>query len=66
MKLPLFGYQSLLFSLCQVWGIDVSIGQPVSAEGRDPGELMEEIERWIEAEMRRLDPEAYAKPTQER
>ncbi len=39
--------------------IDVSIGQPISAEGREPGELMEEIERWIEAEMRRLDPEAY-------
>ncbi len=39
--------------------IDVSIGQPVLAEGREPGELMEEIEHWIEAEMRRLDPEAY-------
>jgi len=39
--------------------IDVSIGQPVSAEGREPGELMEEVERWIEAEMHRLDPEAY-------
>jgi 1-acyl-sn-glycerol-3-phosphate acyltransferase len=40
--------------------IDVSFGEPVSAEGREPGELMDEIERWIEAEMRRLDPEAYA------
>jgi 1-acyl-sn-glycerol-3-phosphate acyltransferase len=39
--------------------IDVSIGQPVSAEGREPAELMEEVERWIEAEMRRLDPGAY-------
>ena len=39
--------------------IDVSIGQPVSAEGREPGELMDEIERWIEAEMHRLDPDAY-------
>lgn len=39
--------------------IDVSIGQPVSAEGRRPGELMDEIERWIESEMRRLDPQAY-------
>lgn len=39
--------------------IDVSVGEPVSAEGREPGELMDEIERWIEAEMRRLDPEAY-------
>lgn len=41
--------------------IDVSIGQPVCAEGREAGELMDEIERWIEAEMHRLDPEAYAK-----
>jgi len=39
--------------------IDVSIGQPVSAAGRESGELMEEIERWIESEMHRLDPEAY-------
>lgn len=39
--------------------IDVSIGQPVSAEGRQPEELMDEVERWIEAEMHRLDPEAY-------
>ncbi|MFT4518602.1 MAG: 1-acyl-sn-glycerol-3-phosphate acyltransferase [Halioglobus sp.] len=39
--------------------IDVSIGQPVSAQGREPAELMDEIERWIEAEMRRLDPQAY-------
>ncbi|MFV0277493.1 MAG: lysophospholipid acyltransferase family protein [Parahaliea sp.] len=42
--------------------IDVSIGVPVSAQGRQPSELMEEIERWIEAEMRRLDPEAYRNP----
>lgn len=40
--------------------IDVSIGQPVSAEGREPAELMAEIERWIESEMHRLDPQAYA------
>ncbi|RLA50589.1 MAG: 1-acyl-sn-glycerol-3-phosphate acyltransferase, partial [Gammaproteobacteria bacterium] len=39
--------------------IDVSIGQPVSAEGRQPGELMQEIECWIEEEMHRLDPQAY-------
>ncbi|RLA46213.1 MAG: 1-acyl-sn-glycerol-3-phosphate acyltransferase [Gammaproteobacteria bacterium] len=39
--------------------IDVSIGRPVFAEGREPGELMEEVERWIEAEMHRLDPQAY-------
>ena len=39
--------------------IDVSIGEPVSADGREQSELMEEVERWIEAEMHRLDPEAY-------
>jgi 1-acyl-sn-glycerol-3-phosphate acyltransferase len=27
--------------------------------GRKPDELMAEVEAWIEAEMRRLDPEAY-------
>jgi len=40
--------------------IDVSIGRPIDGQGRDPDELMREIERWIEAEMRRLDPQAYA------
>lgn len=39
--------------------IDVSIGKPISATGREPQEMMEEIEAWIETEMRRLDPEAY-------
>ncbi|MFK8047549.1 MAG: lysophospholipid acyltransferase family protein [Halioglobus sp.] len=39
--------------------IDVSIGEPIHADGREPGELMEEIERWIESEMHRLDPDAY-------
>lgn len=42
--------------------IDVSIGTPVSALDRDPGELMDEVERWIEAEMHRLDPLAYQTP----
>jgi 1-acyl-sn-glycerol-3-phosphate acyltransferase len=27
--------------------------------GREPDELMREVETWIEAEMRRLDPQAY-------
>jgi 1-acyl-sn-glycerol-3-phosphate acyltransferase len=40
--------------------IDVSIGAPIDSSGREPDELMREVERWIEAEMRRLDPEAYA------
>jgi 1-acyl-sn-glycerol-3-phosphate acyltransferase len=39
--------------------IDVSIGRPIPSQGREPDELMREVEGWIEAEMRRLDPEAY-------
>jgi len=39
--------------------VDVSIGQPIPSVGRDPAELMREVETWIEAEMRRLDPDAY-------
>jgi 1-acyl-sn-glycerol-3-phosphate acyltransferase len=39
--------------------VDVSIGRPISSAGREPEELMREVEGWIEAEMRRLDPEAY-------
>ena len=40
--------------------IDVSIGPPIASAGREPDELMREVEAWIEAEMRRLDPAAYA------
>ena len=40
--------------------VDISIGKPISSEGRRPDELMAEVEAWIEAEMHRLDPEAYA------
>jgi 1-acyl-sn-glycerol-3-phosphate acyltransferase len=40
--------------------IDVVIGPPIASVGREPDELMREVETWIEAEMRRLDPEAYA------
>jgi 1-acyl-sn-glycerol-3-phosphate acyltransferase len=40
--------------------IDISIGAPMPSTGRDPDDLMREVEAWIEAEMRRLDPEAYA------
>ena len=39
--------------------VDVSIGAPIASTGRRPDELMREVETWIEAEMRRLDPEAY-------
>jgi 1-acyl-sn-glycerol-3-phosphate acyltransferase len=39
--------------------IDVSIGPPIPVNGRDADELMREVEKWIEAEMRRIDPQAY-------
>lgn len=39
--------------------IDISIGPPIAPEGRAPDELMREVETWIEAEMRRIDPDAY-------
>ena len=40
--------------------VEVSVGRPIPSAGREPDELMREVEVWIEAEMRRLDPEAYA------
>ena len=40
--------------------VDVSIGEPIPSVGRKHDELMAEVEAWIEAEMQRLDPEAYA------
>ena len=42
--------------------VDISIGKPIPSAGRQPEELMREVEAWIELEMRRLDPEAYALP----
>ena len=39
--------------------IDVSIGKPIPSPGASADALMREVETWIEAEMRRLDPEAY-------
>ena len=39
--------------------VDVSIGAPIPTQGREPEELMQEVSRWIESEMRRLDPDAY-------
>jgi 1-acyl-sn-glycerol-3-phosphate acyltransferase len=40
--------------------IDVVIGPVMESAGRDPAALMGEVEAWIEGEMRRIDPEAYA------
>ena len=39
--------------------VDISIGRPIASNGRQADELMREVEAWIEAEMRRLDPDAY-------
>ena len=39
--------------------VEFSIGKPIPSAGRQPDELMREVEDWIEAEMRRLDPTAY-------
>jgi 1-acyl-sn-glycerol-3-phosphate acyltransferase len=43
--------------------VDISIGQPIASAGRDADSLMAEVEAWIEAEMHRLDPEAYGLPS---
>lgn len=42
--------------------VDVSIGKPIPSQGRTPESLMQEVQTWIEAEMRRLDPKAYGLP----
>ena len=39
--------------------VDISIGAPIPSEGRQADELMMQVQNWIEAEMRRLDPDAY-------
>lgn len=39
--------------------VQVSIGPAIPSVGREPKALMREVEAWIEAEMRRIDPEAY-------
>jgi len=39
--------------------VDVVIGKPIPSVGRQPEELMREVQDWIEREMRRIDPEAY-------
>lgn len=40
--------------------VDVSIGPMIDSKGRKHEELMAEVQAWIESEMRRLDPDAYA------
>lgn len=43
--------------------VEFSIGKPIPSAGRKPEELMAEVEAWIEAEMHRLDPTAYDRPS---
>ena len=42
--------------------ISVSIGKPISSEGKTASALMQEVETWIESEMRVISPAAYAVP----
>ncbi|QIL81881.1 1-acyl-sn-glycerol-3-phosphate acyltransferase [Diaphorobacter sp. HDW4A] len=39
--------------------VDVSVGPQISSEGMNQDDLMQAAQDWIEAEMRRLDPDAY-------
>jgi 1-acyl-sn-glycerol-3-phosphate acyltransferase len=39
--------------------VDISIGPRIASQGKTAEDLMAEVETWIEAEMHRLDPEAY-------
>jgi 1-acyl-sn-glycerol-3-phosphate acyltransferase len=39
--------------------VTVSIGTPIPSAGKTSETLMVEVERWIEAEVRRLDPASY-------
>ncbi len=45
--------------------ITVSIGQPIESKNKSPDQLINEVESWIESEMRVLSPHAYLRsPTQ--
>ncbi|MDE2048897.1 MAG: 1-acyl-sn-glycerol-3-phosphate acyltransferase [Betaproteobacteria bacterium] len=39
--------------------VDVVIGAPIASQGREPDELMHEVQQWIEGQMHKLDPQAY-------
>lgn len=41
--------------------VTVSIGKPISPEGRRPDDLMDQVEAWIESEMRVISPAVYAR-----
>ncbi len=40
--------------------VTVSIGKPIETKGLTPEEVNSRVEAWIETEMRRIDPTAYA------
>jgi 1-acyl-sn-glycerol-3-phosphate acyltransferase len=40
--------------------ITVSVGRPISPEGHTPDSMMEQVEQWIESEMRVISPHAYS------
>ena len=42
--------------------VDVVIGQAIDSTGRQADELMQEVQAWIEAKMREIDPSAYQTP----
>jgi 1-acyl-sn-glycerol-3-phosphate acyltransferase len=46
--------------------VDVSVGPMIPSAGREADELMREVESWIEAEMRRIDPQAYSSASAQR
>ncbi|NVD98924.1 MULTISPECIES: 1-acyl-sn-glycerol-3-phosphate acyltransferase [unclassified Massilia] len=39
--------------------ITVSVGKPIASDGHTPDSLMEQVEQWIESEMRVISPHAY-------
>jgi 1-acyl-sn-glycerol-3-phosphate acyltransferase len=39
--------------------VTVSIGKPISPEGHTPDSMMQEVQNWIESEMRVISPHAY-------
>ena len=43
--------------------ITVSIGPKIESAGRTADEVTSEVESWIESEMRRISPHAYAEPS---
>jgi 1-acyl-sn-glycerol-3-phosphate acyltransferase len=40
--------------------VTVSIGKPISPEGQTPDGMMQQVETWIESEMRVISPHAYS------